>query len=69
MDIILQQKLYLPGNYLKMVRSKNISTKQFQIIDFDVTVPPDETFKTFVKVLSDLVMSTKCYLALCEFAK
>ena len=46
-----------------MVRSKNISTKQFQIIDFGVIISPDEALETFVEVADDLTMSTK-HLAL-----
>ena len=45
-----------------MVRSKNISTKQFQVIGFDVIVPSDEVFE-LAEIADDLTMSTKCYLA------
>ena len=66
---IAMWQLYLQGNYFKMLRSKNISTKRFQIISCQVIIPPDQIFETFVEVADDLTMSTKCYLALCESEK
>ena len=66
---ISTEELYLPGIYLKMVRSENISSKQFQIISLDVIIPLDEVFETFLEVADDFTMSTKSYLALCEPSK
>ena len=43
-----------------MARSKNILAKHFHIIGFDVIIPPDEVFKTFVEVADHPTMSTKC---------
>lgn len=50
-------ELFLLGNHLKMVRSKNISTKQFQITGFDVIIPPDQVFETFVEVANVLTIT------------
>ena len=43
LDIILRHGSFIYKD-LKMVRSKNISTKQFQIIGFDVIIPPTEAY-------------------------
>ena len=34
-------KLYLRGNYLKLVRSKNMLRKKFEILNYEVLIPPD----------------------------
>ena len=52
-----------------MLIFKNISAKQFQIIGFDVNIPPDDVFETFVEEADDLTMTTTCYLALSDRAK
>ena len=56
-------QLYLRGNYLKGVRSKNILWKKFEILNYKVLIPPDETF---VEVADDLTMSCRSYVALKE---
>ena len=66
---ILAGKFHFCVNYLKLVRSRNISLKQFELISFDVLVSPEEVFESFVEVDSGLTVSTNMYLALCERAK
>ena len=66
---ISKGELYLHGNYLKIVRSKYVFWKKFEILKYKVLIPPDEVFKTFVEVADDLTMSCRSYLALKELAK
>ena len=61
--------LNLRGDYLKVVRSKNMLWKKFEILNYEVLIPPDDVFETFVKVADDLTMSCRFYLALKERAK
>ena len=58
-----------PYDTLELVRSRKISLKQFELINFDVLISPEEVFEWFVEVNSDLTMSTSMYLALYERAK
>ena len=66
---ISKSELYLPGDYRKVVRSKNILLKKFEILNFEVLIPPDEVFETFVEIADDLTMRCRSYLALKERAK
>ena len=66
---ISKGELYLLGNYPKVVRSKNILLKKFEILNYEVLIPPDEVFETFVEVADDPTMSFRSYLALKECAK
>ena len=66
---ISKGKLYLRENYLKVVRSKNMLLKKFEILISKVMMPPDEAFETFVEVADDLTTSCPSYLALKERAK
>ena len=62
-------ELFLLGNHLKMVRSKNISTKQFQITGFDVIIPPDQSFRNICRSSKCSYHNTICYLSSCKLAK
>ena len=66
---ISKGELYLRGNYLKVVRSKNMLQEKFEILNYEVLIPPDEVFETFVEEADDLCMSCRSYLALKERAK
>ena len=66
---ISKGKLHLCGNYLKVVRSKNMLWKKFEILNFEVLIPPDEVSETFVEAAVDLTMSCRSYLALKKLAK
>ena len=57
------------GNYLKVVRSKNMLWKKSEILNYEILITPDEVFETFVEVADDLTMSCRSYLALKERAK
>ena len=67
--IISKGELHLRENCLKVLRSKNILLKKFQILNYKVLIPPDEVFETFVEVADNLTMSFLSYLALKERAK
>ena len=66
---ISKGELYLRGNYLKVVRSKNVLLKKFEILNFEVLTPPAEVFETFVEIEDDSTMSCRSYLVLKERAK
>ena len=66
---ISRGELCLRGNSLKVVRSKNMLWKKLEILNYEVLIPPDEVFETFVEVADDLTMSCRSYLALKEHAK
>ena len=66
---ISKGELYLRGNYLKMVRSKTMLWKKFEILNYEVLIPPDEVFERFVEVADDLTTSCRSFLALKELAK
>ena len=61
--------LNLRGDYLKVVRSKNMLWKKFEILNCEVLIPTDDVFETFVKVANDLTMSCRSYLTLTERTK
>ena len=66
---ISRGELCLRGNYLKVVRSKNMLWKKLEILNYQVLIPPDEVFETFVEVADDLTMSCRSRLALKELAR
>ena len=66
---ISKGELYLRENYLRVVRSKTMLWKKFEILNYEVLIPPDEVFERFVEVADDLTMSCRWYLALKERAK
>ena len=51
------------GNYLKVVRSKNMLLKKFEILNYEVVIPPDKVLETFLEVADDLTMICHSYLA------
>ena len=61
--------LHLRRNYLKVARSKNMLSKKFEILNYDVLIPLDEVFETLVEVADDFTMSCCSYLPLKERAK
>ena len=54
---ISKGEFYLRGNYLKVVRSKNMLWKKFEILNYEILISPDEVFETFVEVADELSMS------------
>ena len=50
---ISKGELYLRRNYLKVVRSWNMLLKKFEILNYEVLIPPDEVLETFVEVEDD----------------
>ena len=43
--------------------------KKFEILNYEVLIPPDEAFEIFIEVADALTMSCRSYLALKERAK
>ena len=65
----MEEELYFRGNFLRQVRSKKISNKQFKIIEKDVIISPEEVFETFIDAQEDRTMTVDYYLALVGRAK
>ena len=63
---MLAGEFHIHGNYLKLVRSRNIALKQFELINFDALISPEEVLESFIEVKNDLTMSPSMYLALYE---
>ena len=66
---ISKAELYLRGNYLELVSSKNMLWKKFEMLNYEVLIPPDEVFEIFAEVADDLTMSCRSYYALKERTK
>ena len=47
---ISKGELYFRGNHLKVVRSKHMLWKKFEMLNYEVLIPPDEVFETFVNL-------------------
>ena len=43
--------------------------RKFEILNYEVLIPPNEVFEAFVEVAHDLTMSCRSYLASKELAK
>ena len=54
------------GKYLQNVRSRKSNKKQFQMIDRDLFVSPDEVFEAFIGFDDELTMDNNEYLLLIE---
>ena len=53
--------MFFRGNYLKLTRSRNPNFKQFQIIQREVLLCPDEVNDTYVDINDDLQMNVNIY--------
>ena len=53
--------MFFKGNYLKLTRSRNPNFKQFQIIQREVLLSPDEVDNTYVDINDDLQMNVNIY--------
>ena len=58
---ISKGELYLRGNDLKVVRSRNMLLKKFEILNYKVLILLDEAFKTFFEVADDLTISCRSF--------
>ena len=50
------------GNDLKLLRPRNISLKQFELISFGLLISSEKVFQSFIEVNSDLNMGASMYL-------
>ena len=57
---------YFRGKYLQNERSRKSNKKQFQLINRDVFVTPDEVFEPFIAFNDELAMDNNEYLLLIE---
>ena len=57
---------YFQGKYLQKVQSRKSNKKQFQLINRDVFVAPDEVFEAFIGFDDELAMDNNEYLFLIE---
>ena len=57
---------YFWGKYLQKVRSRKSNKKQFQLINRDVFVAPDEVFEAFIGFDDELAMDNNEHLLLIE---
>ena len=53
--------MFFRGNYLKLTRPRNPNFKQFQIIQREVLLSPDEVNDTYVDINDDLQMNVSIY--------
>ena len=56
---ISKGELYFRGNHFKVVRSKHMLWKKFEMLNYEVLMPPDEVFETFVEIADNLTMSCR----------
>ena len=61
--------MFFRGNYLKLVRSRNSSMKQSQVIVPDVLLPPDEINDIYVDINDDLQINVNIYNGLIHKAQ
>ena len=54
-------EMFFRGNYLKLVKSRNIDIKQFQVSQSEVLFPPDEINDTYLDINKDLQMNISVY--------
>ena len=52
------------GNDLKLLKPRNISLKQFELISFGLLISSEKVFQSFIEVNSDLNMGASMYLDL-----
>ena len=67
--IVSPGSMYFTGHYLKIVRSRNISYKKFEMLPLIVYITPDEIHDNYVEINDDMLLSTDIYNALIQKAK
>ena len=60
---------YFKGNYLKLVRSRNISFKKFDILPMSVIITPEEVYGTYVEIDKNMLLHVTIYDSLIQKAK
>ena len=55
---------FFRGYYLKLVRSRNSTAKQFEVIERELLIPPDEINDTYVDINDSLQININVYNAL-----
>ena len=67
--VVLPGLRYFKGNYFKLVRSRNISFKKFDILPMSVIITPDEVCDTYVEIDKKMLLDVKIYKSLIQKAK
>ena len=67
--VVLPGARYFKGNYLKPVRSRNMSFKKFDILPLDVVITPEEIFDTYVDINENMLLGINLYNSLIQKAK
>ena len=67
--VVLSGLQYFKRNYLKPVRSRNISFKKFDILPMSVIITPDEVYDTYVEIDKNMLLDVKIYNSLIQKAK
>ena len=67
--VVLPGLQYFKGNYLKPVRSRNLSFKKFDILPLSVIITPDEVCDTYVEIDKSMLLDMKIYNSLIQKAK
>ena len=60
---------YFRGKYLQKVQSRKSNKKQFQLMNSDVFVTPDEVFEAFIGFDDQLAIDNNEYLHLIEHSR
>ena len=55
---------FFRGYYLKLVRSRNSTAKQFKVIERELLIPPDQINDTYVDINDSLQINISVYNAL-----
>ncbi len=67
--VINNGEMFFRGNYLKLVRSRIPSIKQFQVTQREVLLPPDEINDIYIDINNDLQMNINVYNGLISKAR
>ena len=60
---------YFKRNYLKPVRSRNKSSKKFDILPMSVIITPDEVYDTYVEIDKNILLDVTTYSSLIQKGK
>ena len=60
---------YFKRNYLKPVRSRNKSSKKFDILPMSLIITPDEVYDTYVEIDKNILLDVTTYSSLIQKGK
>lgn len=62
--VIMAGEKYFKGNYLKVVRSRKMNFKKFDVLPLEVLVSPDEIYDTYVEINEQMHLDHDLYNSL-----